>query len=66
LDGRGAAVAKFFYPADHIFGAAVADGVRDMKLGSAIACNPRDRALDKGLSLAAKSGWAYLYHVPLL
>ena len=60
LDGRGAAIAKFFYPADHVFGAAVADGVREMKLGRAIARNPRDRALDEGLSLAARTGWAYL------
>jgi hypothetical protein len=60
LDGRGAAIAKFFYPPDHVFGAAVADGVREMKLGRAIACDPRNRALDEGLSLAAKSGWAYL------
>jgi hypothetical protein len=60
LDGRGAAIAKFFYHSDHVFGAAVADGVREMKVGRAIARNPRDRALDEGLSLAAKSGWAYL------
>jgi hypothetical protein len=60
LDGRGAAIAKFFYPADHVFGAAVADGVREMELGRAIACHPRERAFDQGLSLAAKSGWAYL------
>jgi hypothetical protein len=60
LDGRGAAIAKFFYPADHAFGAAVADGVREMNLGRAVARDPRDRALDAGLSLAAKTGWAYL------
>jgi hypothetical protein len=60
LDGRGAAIARFFYPSDHVFGAAVANGAREMKLGRAIACNPRDRALDEGLSMAAKSGWAYL------
>ena len=60
LDGRGAVIAKCFYPSDHIFGAAVADGVREMKLGRAMACNRCDRALDEGLSLAAKNGWAYL------
>jgi hypothetical protein len=60
LDSRGAVIAKCFYPSDHVFGAAVADGVRQMKLGPAIANNPRDRALDQGLSLAAKSGWAFL------
>jgi hypothetical protein len=60
LDGRGAAIAKCFYPPDHVFGAAVADGVRRMTLGRTVARNPRDRALDEGLSLAAKSGWAYL------
>jgi hypothetical protein len=60
LDGRGTVIAKFFYPADHAFGAAVADGVREMKLGRAIARDPRGRALDEGLSLAAKTGWAYL------
>jgi hypothetical protein len=60
LDGRGAAIAKFFYPSDHVFGAAVADGVREMKLVRSIACSPRHRALDEGLSLAAKNGWAYL------
>lgn len=60
LDGRGARIAKHFYPRDHSFGAAVADGVRQMKLVRAIANNPRDRALDEGLSLAAREGWAYL------
>jgi hypothetical protein len=60
LAGRGAAVAKFFYPSDHAFGAAVADGIREMKIGRAIACDPRNRALDAGLSRAAKNGWAYL------
>jgi hypothetical protein len=60
LDGRGASIAKHFYPRDHSFGAAVADGVRQMKLIRATANNPRNRALDEGLSLAAKAGWAYL------
>jgi hypothetical protein len=60
LDGRGASIGKFFYPSDHVFGAAVADGVRQMNLIRAIASNARDRALDEGLSLAAKNGWAYL------
>jgi hypothetical protein len=60
LDGRGAAIAKFFYSSDHVFGAAVADGVREMRLGRAMALKPYDRALDHGLSLAAKSGWSYL------
>src|SRR5262249_10311714 len=60
LDMRGAAVAKCFYPADHVFGAAVAEGVREMRLGAAIARNSRNRALDEALSLSAKSGWAYL------
>src|SRR5262249_9135125 len=59
-DGRGAAIAKHFYPPDHAFGAAVADGVRQMKLGRATASNSRVRALDEGLSLAAQGGWAYL------
>jgi hypothetical protein len=60
LDGRGAAIAKFFYADDHVFGAAVADGVREIKLGRAITCDPRDRTLDEGLSLSAETGWAYL------
>jgi hypothetical protein len=53
-------IAKCFYPSDHLFGAAVADGVRQMKLGPAIARNPRERALEHALAIAAKSGWAYL------
>lgn len=60
LDGRGAAIARHFYPADHQFGAAVADGVRTMKLGLATAGSARDKVLDQGLVLAAQNGWAYL------
>lgn len=60
LDGRGASVAKYFYPADHTFGPAVADGVRTMKLGSATAVSARDKVLDKVLAEAAQHGWAYL------
>ncbi|MBA1158675.1 DEAD/DEAH box helicase family protein [Microvirga mediterraneensis] len=60
LDGRGAAVAKCFYPRDHVFGAAVADGVRQMKLTRSSASDLRTRALDEGLALAAKGGWAHL------
>jgi hypothetical protein len=60
LDGRGAAIAKYFYPSDHAFGPAVADGVRELTVGRAIALNSRDRALDEGISLAANKGWTYL------
>jgi hypothetical protein len=60
LDGRGALVAKCFYPIDHEFGAAVADGVRKMKLGRATSVAVEDQVLDKGLDLAALYGWAYL------
>jgi hypothetical protein len=60
LDGRGAAIAKHFYPVSHKFGAAVTDGIRSMTLGRATALNPRDRAIDQTLSLAANNGWAYL------
>ncbi|WP_338822565.1 DEAD/DEAH box helicase family protein [Bradyrhizobium septentrionale] len=60
LDGRGAAIAKYFYPRDHVFGAAVGDGVRQMKLGRAIAVSSRDRALDEALTQAARTGWAHV------
>lgn len=60
LDGRAVAIARHFYAADHEFGAAVADGVRQMTLGPAKAVSARDKALDQGLDLAAHSGWAYL------
>lgn len=60
LDGRGASIAKHFYPADHQFGAAVADGVRTMTFGPVTTVSARDKALDHGLALAAKAGWAYL------
>lgn len=60
LDERGAALAKHFYSADHHFGAAIAGGVRKMKLGPATAVSMSEKILDKGLALAAQSGWAYL------
>lgn len=60
LDGRGARIARCFYPFDHAFGAAVADGVRQMALGPMVAPTARDRALDQALELAAEHGWAHL------
>lgn len=60
LDGRAAGIAKHFYSADHEFGAAVADGVRQMTLGKAKSVSDRDKVLDKGLALATEAGWAYL------
>ncbi|QWV93422.1 AAA family ATPase [Geomonas oryzisoli] len=60
LDSRGALIARNFYSHDHHFEAAVADGVRTMKLGPATAVSSREKALDKALSTAAQSGWAYL------
>lgn len=60
LDSRAAAIAKLFYSRDHVFGAAVGDGVRQMKLGRAIAVSSRDRALDEALSRAAGAGWAHI------
>jgi hypothetical protein len=60
LDARGAALAKHFYPVDHEFGPAVADGVRSMKLRAARSLDVRDQALDEALDRAAISGWAYL------
>ena len=60
LDSRGAMMAGHVYPPDHFFEAAVADGVRTMRLGPATAVSPREMALDKALSTAAQSGWAYL------
>jgi hypothetical protein len=60
LDGRGAKIAKCFYPEGHTFGAAVVDGVRQMKLSRAIASGARMRSIDEGLALASKHGWAYL------
>lgn len=60
LDGRGAMIARCFYPATHTFGAAVNDGVREMHLIKAAAQQPRARAIDKALDLAANSGWAHV------
>jgi hypothetical protein len=60
LDGHAVAVAKHFYPEDHHFGAAVADGVRAMKLGRAASVRGRERTLDETLQVAATNGWAYL------
>jgi hypothetical protein len=60
LDGRGAGIAKLFYPVDHTFGAAVADGVRTMTLAPSIAATARIKALDQALALAAQGGWAHL------
>lgn len=60
LDPRAARIARCFYPIEHIFGAAVLDGVRTMTLGAAIAPTARDKAMDGALSLAAKEGWAHL------
>ena len=60
LDGRGALIARNFYPVDHLFEAAVADGVRAMTLGQATSVSARDIALDKALALGAQAGWAYL------
>jgi hypothetical protein len=60
LDPRGVAIAKHFYPVDHEFGAAIADGVRTMRLGRATAVGARERTLDEALALAARCGWAYV------
>jgi hypothetical protein len=60
LDDRGCLIARCFYPASHVFGAAVADGVRRMQLTRSIATTQREKAIDKGLSLAAHKGWAHL------
>ena len=60
LDRRGAAIARCFYPPDHTFDAAVADGVRQMALGRMLAPTVRDRALDGALDLAAEHGWAHI------
>ncbi|TIN20136.1 MAG: hypothetical protein E5Y51_03830 [Mesorhizobium sp.] len=60
LDGRGAAIAQHFYPRDHSFGAAIADGVRQMTLVRGIASDTRVRAIDEALTGAARNGWAHL------
>lgn len=60
LDGRGARIARCFYPPDHTFGAAVADGVREMTLGRMLAPSAHDRRLDRALDFAAKDGWAHV------
>jgi len=60
LDRRGAAVARCFYPPEHVFDAAVADGVRQMTLGHMLAPTFRDRALDGALDLAAAHGWTHI------
>lgn len=60
LDGRGAALAACFYSVEHKFGAAVADGVREMVLQKHTTQAPRGRAINKALDLAAACGWAHL------
>jgi hypothetical protein len=60
LDGRAIRVARAFYPPEHDFEAAVADGVRELRLRSRPAPDTRTRALDRTLDLAADGGWAHL------
>jgi hypothetical protein len=60
LDGRGAAIARCFYAPEHTFGAAVADGVRQMTLARMLAPTSRERALDQALDVAAEHGWAHI------
>lgn len=60
LDSRATRITRCFYPPDHHFGAAVADGVRTMQFGAAVSVKTRDRLLDHALQLAAREGWAYL------
>lgn len=60
LDGRALAVARCFYPPEHEFGAAIADGVRQMTLGRMLAPTSRDQVLDRALDLAAETGWAHV------
>jgi hypothetical protein len=59
LDGRAAAVARFFYP-DFRFEAAVLPGVRELRLAPAAAAASRLAALDHALNVAAREGWARL------
>jgi hypothetical protein len=59
LDGRGARVAKYFYP-DLSFGAAVLPGVRKLALRAAPGGGSRTGRLDHALDLAAREGWAHL------
>jgi hypothetical protein len=67
LDGRGARVAKFFYP-DLSFGAAVLPGIRKLALRAAPGGGSRAGRLDHALDLAAREGWAHLVlpHAPVL
>ncbi|MDA8350898.1 MAG: hypothetical protein M0038_19255 [Pseudomonadota bacterium] len=57
-DGRAVPVMRNFYPASHLFGAAVPEGVRRIRLGAAHAVSSRTAALDATLETAAKAGWA--------
>jgi hypothetical protein len=60
LDSRAIRVARAFYPAEHRFEAAVADGVRELRLRNKLASDVRTKALDRALELAADGGWAHL------
>lgn len=60
LDPRAVPVARAFYPAEHVFEAAVLPGVRQLRLQPAVGGNRRLRLLDRALDLAAGEGWAHL------
>lgn len=57
-DARAVPVMRHFYPASHRFGAAVPEGVRQMKLGRAASVSSRTVVLDGVLDTAALRGWA--------
>jgi AAA domain len=59
LDPRTVPVARSFYPG-HLFEAAVLSGIRELRLLQGVTRNPRGRAVDRALDLAARAGWAHL------
>lgn len=60
LDRRAAEVARVFYPPEHVFGAAIADGARELVLERRRRIGPHDTIVDEVLDLAVDSGWAHL------
>lgn len=57
-DARAIPVMRHFYPASHRFGAAVTEGTRRMRLGTARSVSSRVAALDAVLDTAVRAGWA--------
>ncbi len=59
LDGRAVRIARLFYP-DLSFAPAVLPDVRELRLRTATATDPKLRKLDEALDLAGREGWAHV------